>query len=79
MNARKENYEYFAHFYKLRNKVTNKVRQDIVNGTVAVPEDQEFLNPMFRTNGSLNNMTASSKGLFAVGVGGLLWTMKMIK
>merc|ERR1719192_3312403 len=54
MNARKENYEYFAHYYTLRNKVTNKIRQDIVNGTVAVQE-QAMLNPMFRANGTLNN------------------------
>merc|ERR1740123_1811103 len=44
MNARKENYEYFAHYYKLRNKVTNKVRQDIVNGNVAQATEQDIVN-----------------------------------
>merc|ERR1740123_2729691 len=51
MNARKENYEYFAHYYALRNKVTQKVRQDLLNPTEST-DDQAMLNPMFRANGS---------------------------
>merc|ERR1719429_589299 len=39
MNARKENYEYFAYYYKLRNKVTNKIRQDIVNAPLRRPKN----------------------------------------
>merc|ERR1719474_72681 len=73
MYARKENYEYYAHFYKLRQKVTAKVREDVQNGiTQTQYEAANMLEPMFKSNGSLNNLTPWSRGGVAIGIAGLI-------
>merc|ERR550517_327648 len=79
MYARKENYEYYAHYYKLRQKVASKVRQDVQNGISLMQTDApSMLEPMFKSNGTVNNLTPWSRGGMAIGIAGLIATMKMI-
>merc|ERR1719210_1824539 len=61
MYAQKDNYEYYAHYYGLRKKMEQRMRQNVLNPVEE--EKQECLMPMWRPNGTMNTRTVQSKML----------------
>jgi len=75
--ARRENYEYYGHFWKLRNKIDKRLKEDVLNGVE--PEEVNLSTPLFLADGSLNNLSGKQRGMMFVSVAGLIATLRMIK